>query len=272
VQERKQEIMLPFIISIPHCSAQIPEAVRGALALNEQQIIESVDFGSEEVFGGLSSRHVIKAQWSRLIVDLNRAPDQTDPKGVIALTDYHGREVFQPGRNPDHENIIARVAQYHRPYHEKLESALSDAGVIGLIDGHSLNGTGPVDAPDPGQQRKDITISNNGDANGAPRTGRAPTSCTIERIQQFKQAFQDQGFSVALNAPYLGGYITHHYGRQLIKQGRFAIQIELNQDLYMRPKSLAPDPHLASSVAQQVMLALEKCVDSLNKMTTSTKT
>lgn len=253
--------MLPVIISIPHCSAQIPDAVRGTLALNEQQIIESVDFGSEEIFGVLPSRHVIKAQWSRLIVDLNRAPDQTDPKGVVALTDYHGRAVYQPGQDPDPDSIMARVAQYHRPYHEKLENALSDTSVIGLIDGHSLNGTGPADAPDPGQRRRDITLSNNGDANGAPRTGETPVSCTIERIQQFKQAFQDQGFSVALNAPYLGGYITHHYGRQLIKQGKFAIQIELNQDLYMQPKNLAPDPHLVTSVARQVLLALEKCVE-----------
>lgn len=252
--------MLPYIISIPHCSAKIPEAVRGALALNDQQIIESVDFGSEEVFGVLPSRHVIKAQWSRLIVDLNRAPDQTDSKGVVALTDYHGRTIYQPKKNPDHNSIITRVAEYHRPYHEKLESALTDTSVIGLIDGHSLNGTGPADAPDPGQRRKDITISNNGDSDGAPRSDGGSPSCTIERIQQFKQAFEDQGFSVALNEPYLGGYITHHYGRQLIKQGKFAIQIELNQDLYMEPKSLVPDPRIATSVAQQVLLALAKCV------------
>jgi N-formylglutamate amidohydrolase len=231
------------------------------MALDEQQIIESVDFGSEEIFGALPSRHVIKAQWSRLVADLNRAPDQTDPKGVVSLTDYHGRAVYQPGRNPDHDTIMARVAQYHRPYHEQLERVLSETTVIGLIDGHSLNGIGPADAPDPGQRRKDIILSNNGDANGAPRTDRAPTSCTIERIQQFKQAFQDQGFSVALNSPYLGGYITHHYGRRLIKQGGFTIQIELNQDLYMPPKSLAPDPRLVTSVEQQVLLALQNCVE-----------
>lgn len=249
--------MLPFIISIPHCSDQVPENIRGSLALSEQQIIESVDFGSEEIFGALPSSHIIKAQWSRLIVDLNRAPDQTDPKGVVALTDYHGRAVYQKGQTPDHDSIIARVDHFHRPYHEKLETALADTTVIGLIDGHSLNGTGPANAPDPRQRRKDIIISNNGDINGALRPEGSPTSCSIDRIQRFKQAFQDKGFSVSLNAPYLGGYITHHYGRQLIKQGRFAIQIEMNQDLYMLPNSLAPDPHLVTSVAQQVLLALE---------------
>jgi N-formylglutamate deformylase len=249
--------MLPLIISIPHSSAQIPEKIRESLALNEQQIIESVDFGAEEIFSALPSHHIFKAKWSRLIVDLNRAPDQIDKKGVVALTDYHGRPIYKPGRIPDNDSIIARVADFHRPYHEKLESALADTRVIGLIDGHSLNGTGPADAPDPGQRRKDIIISNNGDLNGAPRLGASPTSCTIDRIQQFKQAFQQQGFSVELNSPYLGGYITHHYGRQLIKQGKFAIQIEMNQDLYMHPKSLAPDPRLVTSIAQQVLLALE---------------
>lgn len=248
--------MLPFIISIPHCSDQVPENIRGSLALSEQQIIESVDFGSEEVFGALPSRHIIRAQWSRLIVDLNRAPDQTDPKGVVALTDYHGRAIYRTGQNPNHDSIIERVAGFHRPYHEHLEKAFADTRMIGLIDGHSLNGTGPADAPDPGQRRKDIIISNNGDFNGAPRPDGSPTSCSIDRIQQFRQAFQDQGFSVSLNAPYLGGYITRHYGPQLVKQGRFAIQIELNQDLYMGPNRLAPVPHLVNAVAQRVLGAL----------------
>lgn len=250
--------MLPLIISIPHCSSQIPEHILGSLALNEQQIIESVDFGSEEIFGALPSDHIIKAQWSRLIVDLNRAPDHTDPKGVAALTDYHGRPIYRPGQNPDHERIIARVAQFHRPFHEDLESAIANTDAVGLIDGHSLNGIGPLDAPDPGQRRKDITISNNGDSNGAPAPDGGPTSCTIDCIQNFKQAFQSQGFSVSINSPYKGGYITHHYGPQLIKQGKFAIQIEMNQDLYMRPQGLVPDPDLVTSVAQQVLQALKK--------------
>lgn len=250
--------MLPLMISIPHCSAEIPEDISGSLALGAQEIIESVDFGSEEIFSALPSHHIIKAQWSRLVVDLNRAPDQIDKKGVVALTDYHGRRVYLPDRYPDHDGVIARVARFHRPYHDKLEKALADTNVIGLIDGHSLNGIGPHDAPDPGQPRKDVILSNNGDANGAPRPACGPVSCPPDRFQSFKQAFEGQGFSVSLNSPYQGGYITRHYGPQWVKKGGFAIQIEMNQSMYMRPGELEPDAQRVASVAQRVRRALKK--------------
>jgi N-formylglutamate amidohydrolase len=40
-----------------------------------------------------------------------------------------------------------------------------------------------------------------------------------------------QGYAVALNKPYAGGYITEHYGRP--HKGQHALQIELNRALYM---------------------------------------
>lgn len=251
---------LPFIISIPHSSANVPDDIGDTLALNQHQVIESVDFGTLEIFGALPAREIVTAQWSRLIVDLNRAPDQTDAKGVVAHTDYHGRPIYQPGQYPDRETINQRVNRFHRPFHEKIERALNNSDIIGLIDSHSLNGTGPDDAPDPGRRRKDVILSNNGDLNGEPRPGSGRTSCTVDQIRRFKQAFEDQGFSVSLNSPYRGGYITNHYGPLLAKEGRFAIQIEMNQDLFMRPGSLEPEKHRLAVVAQKVLMALEKVI------------
>jgi N-formylglutamate amidohydrolase len=45
--------------------------------------------------------------------------------------------------------------------------------------------------------------------------------------------FKRNGFSVSLNHPYSGGFITTHYGEQLVAAKCFAVQIEINQDLYM---------------------------------------
>ena len=45
------------------------------------------------------------------------------------------------------------------------------------------------------------------------------------------QALKAQGYAVALNKPYAGGYITEHYGRP--HAGAHALQIEINRALYM---------------------------------------
>ena len=44
-------------------------------------------------------------------------------------------------------------------------------------------------------------------------------------------ALKAQGYVVALNKPYAGGYITEHYGRP--HAGVHALQVEINRALYM---------------------------------------
>lgn len=254
---------LPFVISIPHCSGNVPDEVFNTLALSRHQVLESVDFGTEEIFGAIPAQATVTAQWSRLVVDLNRDPRQTDAKGVAALTDYHGRPIYQSEMAPDQATIARRLNCFHQPYHDQLVSALNRSQYIGLIDGHSLNGIGPLDAPDRGQKRKDVTLSNNGDGQGYERPDAGPITCSTDHIRLFKQCFEAQGFSVSLNSPYKGGYIANHYGPRMVQSGRFAIQIEMNQDLYMQPKRMAPEVHRIRIVTQQVMAALQDIAAAL---------
>jgi N-formylglutamate deformylase len=85
-----------------------------------------------------------------------------------------------------------------------------------------------------------------------------PLSCSPELIRTFRSAFENQGFSVALNFPYQGGYIVRHYGDLLRSSSRFAIQIEMNQDLYMAPGDLFPEARRIQPVYRQVLKALEE--------------
>ncbi len=254
---------LPFIISVPHCADRIPEDIRSTMALSDRQILESVDFGTSEIFGCIPALELVMAQWNRLVVDPNRDPGRLDPKGVIAMTDYHGRPVFRPGLAPDRESTIARVQRYHRPYHAALEKALHNKDALGLIDGHSLNGTGPADAPDSGCKRKDVVLSNNGDRKARPSSASQMPTCSWEQIDLFKAAFEQQGFSVDLNFPYRGGYIVKHYGALLRCTDRFAIQIELNQDLYMDPGDLTPDAGRVQQISRLVCTALQEAAAAL---------
>lgn len=226
---------LPFVISIPHCSGQIPEPMKPALALSNDEIGDSVDWGTREIFGSLEAEGILYARWSRLVVDLNRDPEQRDAKGVIAWVDYSGRPVYRPGMAPHGTEIDERLMHYYWPYHLRLVKALGQGHIKGLIDGHSLNGVGPSEAPDAGRKRKDIVLSNNGDHAGGMTPALGPTTCPAALLHLMKQAFLRAGFSAALNDPYTAGFITTHYGRALAEAGKFAVQVEINQDLFTEP-------------------------------------
>ena len=249
-------MQLPLVLSIPHCSAALPEELRSDMALSDREIAESVDFGSREIFTNVAAHHVIEAQWSRLVVDLNRSPTNQSAKGIVALRDYHGRSVFKPGKAPSERQIEERIRHYAEPYHQAIAAALQDARVIGLIDCHSLNGVGPANAPDHGSLRRDITLSNNGDGQGCLQTDGKPLTCPARTLQMASAAFEAQGFSVSLNHPYRGGHITHHYGGFLQSQNRFALQIEINQDLYMERDAIIPDAERLRIITLRVEQAL----------------
>ncbi len=249
---------LPFIVSLSHCARELPPSIRPSIALCADEIRQSVDEGTEEIFGALPALGIVKARWSRLLVDLNRGPDQTGPMGVIPEKDYHGRRVYRPGQAPDQETTAERVRIYYRPFHERLKEALGRPGVKGLVDAHSLNGVGPAGAPDAGEKRKDIVLSNNGNTRGEINPARGPTTCAAETLGMMKGAFERQGFSVSVNHPYSGGFIITHYGKLLLTEGKVAVQIEINQDLFLKAGTGKISTEAVEEVKDRVARALRE--------------
>lgn len=243
---------LPFVISIPHCSGRIPDPLRPTLALGEEEIADSVDWGTREIFGSLDAAGILCSRWSRLVVDLNRDPERRDIKGVIAGIDYSGRPVYRPGMTPYGTEVEERLRRYYWPYHLRLGEALADPHIKGLFDGHSLNGVGPSEAPDAGRKRKDIVLSNNGDHAGEMTPSLGPTTCPIALLNLMKTVFVEAGFSVSLNDPYSAGYITTHYGRRLTDTGKFAVQVEINQDLFTEPGTTKIDPEKLTATGSRI--------------------
>ena len=232
----------PFIISLPHCSKRIPEEMKWTFALTNEEIWESTDRGVLEIFGSLPAKKIIFAQWNRLVVDLNRSPSRRDVKGVVPRVDYHGRSIYRSGCIPDEQEIERRLSKYYWPFHKRLVEAFEETDSKALFDCHSLNGTGPEEAPDPGKRRNDIILGNHGDDSGNINPARGSITCPPETLQLIKKAFEKAGFSVSLNDPYPGGFITAYHGNKLTDMGKIAVQIEINQDLYLEgtPKRLSP--------------------------------
>jgi N-formylglutamate deformylase len=250
-------MILPVALSIPHCGREVPPYIQQDLALSPAEIDESEDLGTREVFAGLPVLATQVARWSRLVVDLNRSAEDLSPKGVIARIDYFGRTVFKPGFEPDQEETRRRVQFFHHPYHEKLIENLANPAIRLLLDCHSMDAVGPADAPDPGLRRAHVSLGNNGgsDGGGAGLPSRQIT-CPAELLHSFASALEAQGLSVSLNRPYSGGFITRHYGAILRKQGKAAMQIELNKDLVLSSEGEL-DPQKAGETSRALLAALE---------------
>ncbi|MFO7753993.1 MAG: N-formylglutamate amidohydrolase [Desulfobacteraceae bacterium] len=248
---------MPFVISIPHCSGRVPEKLRGRMALDDRQILDAVDIGTGEIFGQLDAWYVIQARWCRLVADLNRSPDSRGEKSVVAATDYQGRRVFHNNRYPDESEIAGIIKTYFDPYHKRLSEAFWKTGVKALFDCHSLEGTAPADAPDAGRKRADIILSNNGDHRGEPLEPGEDVTCPPGTLLNIGSVFEDQGFSVLLNDPYKGGYITRHYGGKAGKTGKICVQIEINQALFTDAETARPDPSKIEQVRCKVEAAME---------------
>jgi len=233
----------PFVISVPHCSARVPEFIRPALALSDPEIVESIDTGTAEIFGALPAQHVVCAQWTRLVADLNRGPGERGRNGVIPEKDYSGRRVYAEPPPLDGARFQNRLREYYWPYHDRLERMVNQGEIRGLFDCHSLNAVAPVEAPDAGKRRKDIVLGNNGGAHGETVHGFGRTTCPSEGIRIMKHVFVAEGFSVDINFPYAGGFITRHYGTRLMARDKFAVQIEVNQALFMdeEQREILPD-------------------------------
>jgi predicted N-formylglutamate amidohydrolase len=70
----------------------------------------------------------ILAQWSRLVVDLNRGAD--DPTVVMKLSD--GR-IIPGNRSLDRKGVLERVSRYHAPYHAAITERIADALQQGMV-------------------------------------------------------------------------------------------------------------------------------------------
>jgi N-formylglutamate amidohydrolase len=203
------------------------------LALTDAEILDSSDLGTKEIFGNIPAAFVIETPWSRLLVDLNRGGRDQGERGVIPKKDYMGRAVFRNGAAPDSACIRSLIELYYRPFHDRLAETLRRFSPKGLFDCHSLNGIGPVGGPDPGKRRKDITLGNNGDSLGKKTGTLGEITCPMEKLHAIKEIFEKKGFTVSINVPYSGGFITKHYGAAMVKRGGIAVQIEINEALYL---------------------------------------
>jgi N-formylglutamate amidohydrolase len=252
----------PVVLSIPHAGrdhdptllAQLRVPVSAALALEDRYADRLAEAA---VVAGVPT---IIARVPRLTIDLNRAPDDLDPESVLgsfsAGAPVSAKSRAGLGLIPTRlwgvgplwrrpfaaHDIEMRLRMIHAPYHAAIGDALCRAkaqwGAAVLIDLHSM-------PPVRGDTGPDIVV---GDRFGA--------SADSQITATAEATLTGMGFSVAMNAPYAGGYLIKRHADPAANV--HAIQIEVDRRLYLDCTLDQPGPGLA-----RVQHAVTALVESL---------
>lgn len=235
--------MLPFLVTIPHSGEKVPAEASWLQGLEEPHLMRDVDryvhLLYEPILQQLKVPTVI-GDWHRYVVDLNRQPDEYDQDAVLGAANEKGSHtkglhwvqttigeplISEPISMQLHQQL---VDNYYQPFHDEVarqaEEIKTAHGVVYHLDLHSMPSVGTDMHPDPGEKRADVVVS---DYHGK--------SAATEFLDIVRAAYEEAGFKVAYNWPYVGGGVTRRYGQP--EKGHHTIQVELNRDLYMDENS-----------------------------------
>jgi N-formylglutamate amidohydrolase len=252
----------PFVFASPHSGRLYPSSFVSRSCLNPLNLRRSEDAFVDELFASAVEigAPLIAARFPRAFLDVNRAPAEIDaamfdgpldvavdavsPRvsaglGVIPRIVRDGAEIYREKLSA--REAEDRLARFYRPYHAALAGLIDDTlqtfGAAVLIDCHSM----PSAAAAP-----DIILGDRYGLSAAPFIMRAA-----------ERAFEAQGFHVARNTPYAGGFTTQLHGRPA--RGVHALQIELNRGLYLDEERIERAPRFGE-VAARIAAALEELV------------
>jgi len=235
------------IFASPHSGSIYPTALLAQSKLSAHQLRRNEDVYIDHLFQSVvtAGAPFLRALFPRVVVDVNRAADELPPHwdgiidtpqlsqptpraaaGLGVVPTFLSETLPIYNNLPSAADVKARIEQLYHPYHAALQGLISDGlsrfGRVLLVDCHSMPGFAAM-----GARRPDIIL---GDRFG--------TSCHPDTLALCRELFAEFGYSVGVNYPYAGGYVTTHYGHP--NDGVEAIQIEVNRDLYVNPVTLAP--------------------------------
>jgi N-formylglutamate deformylase len=248
---------VPLVISLPHDSSHIPEAIAARMQPEGQHSVDT-DWHMARLYEPLAralGASVLRPLASRYVVDLNRPADGQAlypgrrETGLVSTIGFDGEPLYRDGEEPSAEEIQQRVNAFWRPYHQALSQELerlrAEHGRVVLWDGHSIRSRVPM------LFEGQLPDFNLGTADG--------TSCSPALQQRLQAVLEGQSrYSFVVNGRFKGGYITRHYGRP--ETGVQAVQLEMAQLNYMDEDSFVYDEAKAAAAQDTMAGLLAECL------------
>jgi len=218
----------PLLVNIPHAGTRVPPDIARRLSPPGLALIDT-DWHVPRLYDFLPPDvTVLRAEYSRYVVDLNRPPDNQplypdrQSTGLCPLHSFRGQPLYRDGQAPCAGEQQARQAHYWEPYHAVLQEEIARLHerhpTVVLWDAHSIQSRLPR------LFEGRLPDLNLGTAGGS--------SCGVGLQDSLEAALESQNrFTWVHNGRFKGGYITRHYGRP--ESGIHAVQLEIAQCAYM---------------------------------------
>lgn len=256
--------LAPIILSVPHAGTKFPKELKNKYNKRIQQQIDDTDWYVDKLYKFAQNMGItiIKAKYSRWVIDLNRdpksAPLYNDGRiitGLTPSTDFFGNTIYKKKKFiPDSDEINRRINTYYWPYYKKIESLLEDRksefGNALLWDAHSIRAFVSTIRK---EKFPDLILGNNDHKTSHPDI----TNSAIEGLNS-------GDYQVHINSPFKGGYITRYFGKP--ENNIHALQLEMNKVLYMDDRELSFDKERADKMRKVLKVTLERLTNTLTHL------
>ena len=253
---------VPVVISVPHCGVAFPDDIRDQYVPSLIENPEDTDWFVDRLYDFAPAMGItlIKAHYSRWVIDLNRNPESTplynDGRVITALTpatNFLGDSLYQD-TPPDEVEVQRRLEQYYLPYHQKISDLLDDlqkefAHVL-LYDAHSIKQVVTTIHSEP---FPDLLLGSN-DGNSAHP----------DLVNTALQALGAGDYSLEHNTLFKGGHITRSFGQPEHKC--HALQLERSKMLYMDDTETQYAPERADKLKTLLKPMFENLIKTLEKL------
>ncbi len=216
----------PVILGQPHSGTYVPESIFETLNETGRQLLDT-DWHIPRLYDGLlADATIVRANFSRYVIDANRPPDgaslypgQNSTDLVPAYT-FDGQPIWRSAPT-DHE-VADRMDAFHRPYHAALSAEIDRIkalhGYAVVYDCHSIRSEIPFLFD---RRLPDLNVGDNNGTTCAPALTRAVADICASTSR----------YTHVVNGRFKGGWTTRQYGRPA--DGVHAIQMELAQRCYL---------------------------------------
>lgn len=219
------EGIAPLIVSVPHAGTDIPDKIAGLRSGDLAHHDADYHVGKLYAFAREMGATLVETGISRSVIDVNR-----DPSGILLypgqvttglcpVETFAGEPLYEPGQEPNGDEIDHRRSRYFDPYHAALAAQIARLRglhpAIVLYDAHTIRSHVPR------LFEGELPLFNIGSFGGA--------SCALELTEAV--AKECVGHSAVINGRFKGGWITRHYGNPA--GGVHAIQLELAMRGYL---------------------------------------
>ena len=246
----------PILVSIPHAGVCLDEGMSKRLT-PEAQHLPDTDWHVDRLYDFLNNTAVgvLRAEYSRYVVDLNRSPDNLPlypdqvNSGICPTQTFSGAAIYLHGCEPEEEEIEKRLRRFWSPYHaclaDEIERLTKKFGFVILWDAHSVRSRLPrlFDG--------ELPHLNIGTNDGH--------SCSPELAADISTGLKSGDYSTVVNGRFRGGYITRHYGDP--DRHVHAVQLETSQRAYMSEANST----YSTTKAEQLRALLRRTFDLLSK-------